>query len=174
MFTKDEVLRYVEEEDVQFIRLTFFDIFGNQKNVSILPHRLERAFDKGVTIDAASVAGFENDVHSDLFLVPDPSTMTVMPWRSENGHVVFMICHICYPDGTLFEFDGRRILENAIVKARQYGIELEMAAKFEFYLFNLDANGQPTSIPYDQAGYMDVSPMDKGENIRRQICMTLK
>lgn len=173
MYSKEEVLHLVEEEDVKFIRLTYFDVFGNQKNVSILPNRLRTAFHKGIAIDSTAVAGFYNDNHTDLFLKPDPSTFTLMPWRSLDGNVVFMICDIFYPDGQLYPLDSRYLLKKAIRKVRARGLEPEMACKFEFYLFLLDENGQPTSIPFDQAGYMDVAPMDKGENIRRDICMTL-
>lgn len=174
MYSKEEVLQFVEEENVRFIRLTFFDVFGRQKNVSILPNRLRRAFDKGITIDASAVAGFENPTHSDLILKPDPSTFTILPWRSTDGSVIYMICDIYYPDGKVFPYNVRHILKEAVRHARKEGLEIEMAAKFEFYLLKTDEFGQKSNEPMDHAGYMDVAPWDRGENIRRDICLTLE
>lgn len=173
MYSKEDVLNFVEEYDVKFIRLTYFDVFGIQKNVSILPARLNAAFEKGIAIDATAIQGFSNPDSTDLFLKPDPSTFAIMPWRSLDGNVIFMICDIYYPDGRIYPLDSRYILKQAIQKARAVGIEPEMAAKFEFYLFLLDEKGQETHIPLDQAGYMDVAPLDRGENVRRDICLTL-
>lgn len=174
MYSKDDVLMFIEEENVQFIKLTFFDVFGRQKNVSILPTRLRRAFDKGIAIDATAVTGFNNPDHTDLILRPDPATMTILPWRSTDGSVIYMICDLYHPDGRIFEYDTRYILKQAVAKARKAGLEIEMAAKFEFYLLKLGEQGEKTMIPMDQAGYMDASPLDRAENIRRDICLTLE
>ena len=173
MYSYDEVMTFVEEEDVKFIRLAFCDIHGRQKNISIMPSELKRAFTYGVSFDASAVAGFGDVVKSDLFLHPDPSTLSVLPWRPSNGRVVRMFCDIKYPDGTRFEKDGRYILMQAVQKAKQAGISCFFGAEFEFYLFNLDDNGEPTDTPFDKAGYMDIAPDDKGENVRREICFNL-
>lgn len=173
MYSYDEVMTFVEEEDVKFIRLAFCDIHGRQKNISIMPSELKRAFTYGVSFDASAVAGFGDVVKSDLFLHPDPSTLSVLPWRPSNGRVVRMFCDIKYPDGRRFEKDGRYILMQAVQKAKQAGISCFFGAEFEFYLFNLDDNGEPTDIPFDRAGYMDIAPDDKGENVRREICFNL-
>lgn len=173
MYSRDDVLNYVAENDVKFIRLAYFDVRGVQHNVSIMPGRLERAFEKGIALDAGIVPGFEQGYQSDLFLVPDPSTMTVLPWRSIDNGVIHMICDLYLPDGTIYNRDSRQILKRAIGKAYRAGLDLQMAAKFEFYLFELDDHGRPTKIPYDQGGYMDVAPLDRGENVRREICLTL-
>ena len=158
MYSYDEVMTFVEEEDVKFIRLAFCDIHGRQKNISIMPSELKRAFTYGVSFDASAVAGFGDVVKSDLFLHPDPSTLSVLPWRPSNGRVVRMFCDIKYPDGTRFEKDGRYILMQAAQKAKQAGISCFFGAEFEFYLFNLDDNGEPTDTPFDKAGYMDIAP----------------
>lgn len=173
MYSYDEVMTFVEEEDVKFIRLAFCDIHGRQKNISIMPSELKRAFTYGVSFDASAVAGFGDVVRSDLFLHPDPSTLSVLPWRPSNGRVVRMFCDIKYPDGRRFEKDGRYILMQAVEKAKQAGISCFFGAEFEFYLFNLDDNGEPTDTPFDKAGYMDIAPDDKGENVRREICFNL-
>ena len=173
MYSYDEVMTFVEEEDVKFIRLAFCDIHGRQKNISIMPSELKRAFTYGVSFDASAVAGFGDVVKSDLFLHPDPSTLSVLPWRPSNGRVVRMFCDIKYPDGRRFEKDGRYILMQAVEKAKQAGISCFFGAEFEFYLFNLDDNGEPTDTPFDKAGYMDIAPDDKGENVRREICFNL-
>ena len=173
-YTPNEVMQYVSEEDVKFIRLAFCDVFGKQKNISIMPDELKRAFEYGIAIDASSVAGFGGEVHSDLLLHPDPSTLAVLPWRPEHGRVVRMFCDISLPDGRDFEADGRKILENAVKDAEKKGIEFFFGSEMEFYLFNRDERGEPTREPYDRAGYMDIAPEDKGENVRREICLTLE
>lgn len=171
--TKEEVMETVEREDVKFIRLAYFDVRGVQHNVSIMPNRLLRAFEKGIAVDCACVPGFGEEEESDLYLVPDPETMTFLPWRSAENGVIHMVCDLYRPDGRLFEQDSRQILKKAIEHAWETDLDLMMAAKFEFYLFKLDENGLPTKIPFDQGGYMDVAPLDKGENVRRAICLTL-
>lgn len=173
-YTKQEVMQFVEEADVKFIRLAFCDVFGKQKNISIMPSELNRAFEHGIAIDAWSIAGFDTSVRSDLFLRPDPSTLAILPWRPEHGRVVRMLCEITWPDGTPFECDTRHLLKNAIKAAEEKGYHFQFGAEMEFYLFNRDDSGNPTQIPYDQASYMDIAPEDKGENIRREICLTLE
>ena len=173
-YTEKEVQQYVAEEDVKFIRLAFCDIFGTQKNISIMPGELEKAFRDGISFDASAIRGFGGSVRSDLFLHPDPSTLSVLPWRPEHGRVVRMYCNIKNPDGSPFELDTRRILSEAVKKAKEAGCEFGIGAEFEFYLFKTDENGAPTSQPYDGAGYMDIAPIDKGENVRREICLTLE
>ncbi|MBR3398063.1 MAG: glutamine synthetase [Lachnospiraceae bacterium] len=173
-YTKDEVLQYVLEEDVKFIRLAFCDVFGRQKNISIMPEELPRAFQYGIAFDASAIAGFGDEAHSDLFLHPDPSTLALLPWRPEHGKVVRMYSSITYPDGTPFECDTRNLLIRAAEDAKKAGYTFYFGSEQEFYLFELDENGEPTGKPYDQAGYMDIAPDDRGENVRREICLTLE
>lgn len=173
-YSKEEIIQYAIEEDVKFIRLAFCDIFGKQKNISIMPDELNRAFDFGIAIDASAIAGFGGEVHSDLLLHPDADTITVLPWRPEQGRVVRLFCSITYPDGKPFEGDTRSLLKKAIEDAKSAGYNFFFGAEQEFYLFKLDENGEPTKEPYDKAGYMDIAPEDKGENIRREICLTLE
>ena len=174
MYSKSEVMEFVKEEDVKFIKLAFSDVFGKQKNVSITDNELARAFQTGIAIDASAIRGFGDETKSDLFLHPDPSTLSILPWRPEHGRVVRMFCDITYPDGTPFECDSRLILKNAIKTADERGLSFSFGSELEFYLFKLDENGNKTEEPYDNAGYMDVAPEDKGENIRREICLTLE
>lgn len=169
----NQVLEYVEEQDVKFIRLSFCDVFGKQKNVSILPDELPKAFKEGISIDGSAIDGFMDEKNSDLFLYPDPDTCSILPWRSMEGSVIRMECQIKYPDETPFERDCRYILKKAIRKAKEKGITFVFGTEFEFYLFKLDENENNTYIPLDQGGYMDVSPEDKGEDVRREICFTL-
>lgn len=171
--TYEDVIEFCEEQDVRFIRLSYFDIYGIQKNVSVLPTELKRAFTEGISFDASAIDGFLDEVHSDLFLYPDPNTMSILPWRSMDGSVIRMYCDIKYPDGTPFERDVRYILKKAVNKAIEMGISVNFGSEFEFYLFKQDENGENTYIPLDQAGYMDIAPLDKGENVRREICLTL-
>ena len=160
-YSKEEVMQYVREEDVKFIRLAFCDVFGKQKNISIMPDELPRAFEFGIAIDASAIAGFSDEEHSDLFLHPDADTLMPLPWRPEHGSVVRMFCDITYPDGKIFECDTRSILKKAIQDAGNSGFRFFFGAEQEFYLFTLDDNGKPTGAPYDNAGYMDIAPEDR-------------
>lgn len=173
-YSREEVLQYVAEEDVKFIRLAFCDVFGRQKNISIMPQELPRAFEYGIAFDASSIAGFGDETHSDLLLHPEAETLMVLPWRPEHGRVVRMFCNITYPDGRPFECDTRGLLKKAVEDAKKSGFRFSFGAEQEFYLFCLDESGKPTKTPYDEAGYMDIAPDDKGENIRREICLTLE
>ena len=174
VYEKEEILQYIIEEDVKFIRMTFCDVMGRLKNVSIMPDELDRAFDYGIAIDASAVAGFGGEVYSDLVLRPDASTLCILPWRPEHGRVVRMFCSVHYPDGRPFEADTRAILARAGEDARKEGYTFFFGPEMEFYLFRLDESGAPTKTPYDHAGYMDVAPEDKGENVRREACLTLE
>ena len=174
MYSVNEIMQYVAEEDVKFIRLAFCDVFGRQKNVSIMPQELKRAFEYGVVIDGSAIAGFGGDVQSDLLLHPDASTLAVLPWRPEHGRVIRMFCSVSLPDGTPFEADTRMLLRRAIMDAAKAGVSFAFGSEMEFYLFKLNENGEPTRIPHDCAAYMDIAPQDKGENVRREICLTLE
>ena len=173
-YSREEVMQYVQEEDVKFIRLAFCDVFGKQKNISILPEELPRAFEYGIAFDASAIAGFGDESKCDLLLHPEPETLMLLPWRPEHGKVVRMFTYITYPDGSLFECDTRSLLKKAIEDAKKAGYSFSFGAEQEFYLFHLDENGKPTKSPYDNAGYMDIAPEDRGENIRREICLTLE
>ena len=173
-YSPEEVMQFVIEEDVKFIRLAFCDVYGRQKNIAILSSELKRAFEHGIAIDASAIDGFGGEVRSDLLLHPDASTLIQLPWRPQHGKVARMFCAITYPDGRPFEADTRRILKDAVQEAQDKGYTFAFGSEMEFYLFQLDENGEPTKIPYDKAGYMDIAPEDKGENVRREICLTLE
>ena len=173
-YTKDEIIQYVSEEDVKFIRLAFCDVFGVQKNIAIMPEELPRAFEYGIAIDASAIRGFGDVVNSDLLLHPDPDTLAELAWRPETGKVVRMYADITYPEGTPFECDTRTLLKQAIKTAELQGYTFAFGEEQEFYLFKLDDIDNRTYEPYDNAGYMDIAPEDRGENIRREICLTLE
>ena len=173
-YFKEEVLQYISEEDVKFIRLAFCDVFGKQKNISIMPEELPRAFEYGIAFDASSIKGFGDEAHSDLLLFPEPETLMPLPWRPEHGRVVQMFSTITYPDGTPFECDARNLLKQAVSDAEKAGLRFSFGAEQEFYLFLLDDSGKPTRTPIDEAEYMDIAPQDQGENVRREICLTLE
>ncbi len=173
-YTQEEVMEYIREEGVKFIRLAFCDVFGRQRNVAVMPNELERAFKYGIAFDASAIEGFGGEVRSDLLLHPDPGTLTQLPWRPQQGGVAHMFCDITHPDGTPFQGDTRRVLRQAVLSAQKQGFSFRIGSEIEFYLFRLDENGLPTKIPYDNAEYMDIAPADKGENVRREICLTLE
>ncbi|MBQ9067172.1 MAG: glutamine synthetase [Clostridia bacterium] len=173
LYSCEDVLTYVEEENVRFIRLAFCDIDGTMKNIAIMPSELRRAFSEGFPFDSANINGFNKYVKSNLYLHPDPSTLSILPWRPADGRVVRMFCNVTYPDGTPFEADGRSILQNAIRYSLEQGISCSFGNESEFYLFKTDEDGEPTKEPFDHAGYLDIAPLDRGENIRREICFML-
>lgn len=169
-FSPKETLKFVEENDVKFIRLTFCDMFGGLKNIAIMPDELPRAFDCGIPFDASSIC----EGCSDLLLVPDISTLSILPWRPKSGRVVRFFCSLKNPDGTDYVGDMRTDLINYMNTLRLSGYSCEMGTKCEFYLFELDERGEPTKIPHDNGGYLDVAPLDKCENARREICLSLE
>lgn len=173
MRTYEELREFMEEENVEFVRLAYFDVFGRQKNIALMAGELERAMRYGISFDASAVEGFGADIRSDLFLKPDPSTLSIVPWRPTSGRVCRMFCDICYPDGTPFGQDTRRILKKAIQAAAAKGIDVKFGSEMEFYVFCLDENGNVTDRTIDRGGYMDVEPLDGGENLRRDICYAL-
>jgi glutamine synthetase len=169
-----EISNFIEENNVKFIRLAFCDILGNLKNISISCDELDRAFSTGISFDASAIKGFLAVEESDLLLFPDPETLQVLPWRPSSGKVVMMFCDIKYPDFTPFEGDGRALIKKFVNKAKKEGYTFKIGSECEFYLFKLNEDGNPSYIPLDNGTYLDVAPNDKGENIRRDICLTLQ
>ena len=172
--TLKDLREYVREEDVKFIRLAFCDLQGHIKNAAIMPDELERAFREGITFDGSAVKGFETPEKSDLFLYPDLATLTALPWRPSHGRVIRLFCAVKTPDGKPYELDMRGVLKKAIEYAKERGIFCDFGTEFEFYLFKLDEDGNKTDVLCDEAGYMDVAPKDKGENVRREICLAIE
>lgn len=171
-YTIKEVLQFIEENDVKFIKLVFFDTFGIKKNISIVSDEIQSAFEHGVYLNGSPIEGFGQN--SNLLLFPDPNTLKVLPWRPQQGRVVRFICDIKTMDGEPFEGDVRGVLKDAIYKAANMGYKSYVGLSCQFYLFKADDDGRATHIPYDTAGYLDVAPLDKGENVRRQICLMLE
>ena len=171
--TASEVLGFVKENDVQFIRLSFCDILGFQKNISIMADELEAAFESGISFDAHAIRGFRDVTQSDLLLFPDPATVTVLPWRPGPGRVARFYCDIKTPDGSAFCHDGRALLKAVAQRASRMGYVCKIGAECEFYLFKIDEDGEPTDVTLDKGGYLDMYPLDRGADIRREICLTL-
>ncbi|MDO5558895.1 MAG: glutamine synthetase beta-grasp domain-containing protein [Oscillospiraceae bacterium] len=172
-YSEKEVLSFVEENDVKFIRLTFTDLSGCLKNLAIMPSELQTALKTGIKLDASVFYGKNDCSHNDIFLVPDTSTLSVLPWRPKTGRVVRFFCDIKNLDGTQFECDMRACLKNTINKMRDKGFSCNIGTECQFYLFETDDNGDPTHKTNDKAGYLDVAPRDHGENIRREICLSI-
>lgn len=169
-----EVLEFIEANDVKFIRLQFCDLFGQNRNIAITAMQIERALNSGIPFDASLVVGFSESKLTDLVLYPDISTIQILPWRPQQGKVARILCDIRYPNGDSFEADSRYILKETIKQAEALGYQFNISTECEFYLFKQDENGDPTTIPTDQAGYFDLAPYDRGENTRREICLTLE
>jgi glutamine synthetase len=173
-YTKEEIFRMVEEEDVEFIRLQFTDIFGTLKNVAITSSQLEKALDNKCMFDGSSIEGFVRIEESDMYLYPDLDTFTIFPWRPQQGKVARIICDVYCADGTPFEGDPRYILKKQIEEAAKLGYTFNVGPECEFFLFHQDENGQPTTLTHEKAGYFDLGPVDLGENARRDMVLTLE
>ncbi len=173
-YTREDICRIVKEEDIEFIRLQFTDMFGTLKNVAVTANQLERVLDNQVSFDGASIEGFACVERSDLFLHPDLDTFEIFPWRPQNGKVARFICDICYKDGTPFGGDPRYVLKKVIAEAEQMGYQLQVGPECEFFLFHTDDEGRPTTVTHEEAGYFDVAPIDLGENARRDMILTME
>lgn len=172
--TDEEILDFVEEHDVKFVRLSFCDLFGVQKNIAIMADCLPRAFAQGISFDGSAAAGFGSVECSDLFLVPDSSSVAILPWRPSHERVMRMYCAVKRPDGTDFEGDSRYILKQAVERAADMGCLCRVGTECEFYLFRKDEREMPTLTPFDHGTYGDIAPLDRCENIRREICLSLE
>jgi len=173
-YSYEELMTFIEEEDAKFIRLAFLDAYGVQKNISVMPGELKKAYDAGIPINARQIAGFKDCPFSYLYLKPDSDTLSVLPWRPDSGKVLRMFCDLYTPDGEEYTSDTRMILKKAVEKAKKAGISFWFGNETEFYLFVNDEEGNPTRKPYDHAGYMDIAPTDKCENVRREISLTIE
>lgn len=173
-YTKEDVIRLVEDEDVEFIRMQFTDMYGNLKNVAITASQLERALNNKCMFDGSAIDGFARIEESDMYLYPDLSTLEIFPWRPQQGKVARMICDVYRPNGAPFEGDPRHVLKRAIKEAEKLGYTFSVGPECEFFLFNTDENTMPTTLTHEQAGYFDIGPLDCGENARRDIVMNLE
>ncbi len=173
-YRKEDILQLVKEQDVEFIRLQFTDIFGCLKNVAITSSQLEKALDNQCMFDGSSIEGFVGIEESDLYLYPDFHTLEIFPWRPQQGKVARLICDVYRPGGEPFEGDSRYILKKALQEAKDMGYKFDVGPECEFFLFHTDENGRPTTITHEQAGYFDLGPIDLGENARRDMVLTLE
>ncbi|NMA01021.1 MAG: type I glutamate--ammonia ligase [Clostridia bacterium] len=174
-YSKEDVLRLAKELDVKFIRLQFTDILGTLKNVAITVEQLEKALANQCMFDGSSIEGFVRIEESDMYLAPDISTFSIFPWRPQTGKVARLICDVLNPDGTPFIGDPRYVLKRALKKASDMGYEAyNVGPECEFFLFQLDSDGKPTTKTHDNASYFDMGPIDLGEDARRNMCIALE
>ena len=173
-YTKEDILRLVKEEDIQFIRMQFTDVFGTLKNVAITASQIEKALDNKIMIDGSSIEGFVRIEESDQYLYPDLDSFVIFPWRPQHGKVARLICSVHNPDGSAFVGDPRGVLERVLKKAADMGYVFNVGPECEFFLFHTDEEGRPTTKTQDEAGYFDLTPIDHGEGVRREICLALE
>ncbi len=173
-YSKEDIIRLVREGDVEFIRMQFTDIFGQLKNVAITASQIEKAVNNQIMIDGSSIEGFVRIHESDQYLYPDLDSFTVLPWRPQHGKVARLICDVYNPDGTPFVGDPRGVLKRVLKKAADMGYSFNVGPECEFFLFQTDEAGNPTTTTSDEAGYFDLGPLDHGESTRREICLALE
>ena len=173
-YTREDIVRIVREQNVEFIRMQFTDIFGQLKNVSISSGQLEKALNNQIMIDGSSIEGFTRIHESDQYLYPDLDSFVVLPWEPKGGRSARLICDVYNPNGTPFVGDPRHVLKAVLERAASMGYTFNVGPECEFFLFEVDADGKPTSKTGDEAGYFDLGPVDHGETTRRDICLALE
>ena len=173
-YTKEDIIKRVKEDDIEFIRMQFTDIFGQLKNVAITASQIEKAVNNQIMIDGSSIEGFVRIHESDQYLRPDLDSFAILPWRPQHGRVARLICDVYNPDGTPFIGDPRGTLKRTLEHAAKLGYSFNVGPECEFFLFQTDEAGRPTTKTGDEAGYFDLGPLDHGESTRREICMTLE
>ena len=173
-YTREDILRMVEEEDVGFIRLQFTDIFGTMKNIAITTSQLDKALNNEIMFDGSAIEGFARVEESDMYLYPNLNTFEIFPWRPQQGKVARLICDVYKPDGTPYESDPRYILKKVMAEAKEMGYEFNVGPELEFFLFHTNDDGLPTTLSHESAGYFDLGPLDLGENARRDMVLTLE
>lgn len=164
----------IQDNDVEFIRLQFTDIFGTLKNVAITASQIERALNNECMFDGSAIEGFVRIEESDMYLHPDLDTFQIFPWRPQQGKVARLICDVYRPNGEPFEGDPRYILKKVIKQAEDMGYSFEVGPECEFFLFHTDDNGMPTTITHEKGSYFDLGPVDLGENARRDMVLNLE
>ncbi|OLZ08119.1 type I glutamate--ammonia ligase [Sulfobacillus thermosulfidooxidans] len=172
--TKTDVLEKAKALNVKFIRLQFTDILGVVKNVAIPLQSLEAALDGQIMFDGSSIEGFVRIEESDMYLDPDPDTFAIFPWSPPEGMTARLMCDIKHPDGSPFAGDPRTTLKRVLREAHELGYDITVGPEPEFFLFERDKDGKATNRTVDQAGYFDLSPVDLGEDVRREIVLTLE
>ena len=173
-YTKQDIIRMVEDEDVEFIRLQFTDMFGTLKNVAVTSSQLEKALNYECMFDGSSIEGDVRIEESDMYLYPDLDTFCIFPWRPQQGKVARLICDVYKKDGTPYEGDPRYVLRKAVAEAKEMGYTMNVGPECEFFLFHTDDDGRPTTVTHEQGGYFDVGPLDLGETARRDMILTLE
>ena len=174
MKTMDDILMMIQEEDVEFIRLQFADVYGNMKNIAVTPGQLKRVVENQYGIVGSVMFDNQIDYDKELYLHPDLDTFVILPWRPQHGKVGKIICDICYADGTMFEYSPRKILGDVVKKAKEDGYTFTVTPECEFFLFDTDDNGNPTTVSHERAGYLDVGPAEFGEYARRDMALMLE
>ena len=174
MKTREEILQMVEEEDVEFIRLQFTDMFGTLKNVAVTATQLQYMKDNRYLIDGSCMYGELRTGEEDMYLCPDLDTFVILPWRPQQGKVARLLCDVCRADGTPLAVSPREILKKTMEKVEKEGYTFQIDPECEFFLFHEDENGVPTTVTHEKAGYMDISPLDLGENARRDMVLNLE
>lgn len=173
-YSKEDIIKLVEENGIKFIRLQFTDIFGALKNIAITDGQLGKVLNNECMFDGSSIEGFARIEESDMYLRPDLDSFVIFPWRPQQGKVARLICDVYRPDGSAFEGDPRHILKRVLKEAEDMGYSMNVGPECEFFLFNVDEKGEPTTITNDNAGYFDLNPIDLGENARRDMTLVLE
>ncbi|MBQ1242196.1 MAG: type I glutamate--ammonia ligase [Oscillospiraceae bacterium] len=173
-YTKEDIIRIVKEEHVQFVRMQFVDIFGQLKNVTVPASQIDKAVSGQIMFDGSSIEGFTRIEESDQYLKPDFDSFVILPWNQEFGICARLLCDVCNPDGTPFSGDPRGILRRVLADAASMGYSFNVGPECEFFLFKTDAEGRPTTKTNDEVGYFDQGPLDNGELTRRRICLALE
>lgn len=173
-YTKQDILEIVEKENIDFIRLQFTDLFGTLKNVAITKSQLERALDNKIMFDGSSIEGFARIEESDMYLYTDYDTFEILPFAQGQGKVARMICDIYKPDGTQLESDPRYILKKVLKEAEDMGYSFNVYPECEFFLFDTDSDGKPTTNTNEKGSYFELYPTDLGEDARRDIILNLE
>lgn len=176
-FTKEEIKQIVADENVEFIRVTFTDVLGAIKNVEVPTSQLDKVLDNNLMFDGSSIEGFVRINESDMYLYPDLSTFMIFPWATDGhgGKVARLIADIYTADREPFAGDPRHALRTVLTEAREAGFtSFNVGTEPEFFLFKLDEKGNPTTELNDKGGYFDLAPLDMGENVRREIVLTLE
>lgn len=174
MMTKNEIVELIDQEDVEFIRLQFTDMFGNLKNISITANQFERVLENKYVFDGTAVYDGFKECEEDMYLYPDLETFVILPWRPQQGKVARFLCNVYHEDGTLCKLSPRTILERVLKETKEKGYDIYIDPECEFFFFHSDENGIPSTVTHECAGYMSVGPIDQGENPRRDMVLTLE